>query len=150
MRSREEKALTAALLGTGGLVAVPGLIAAPMLGLLGFGSLGPGAGTVAALIQSLIGNITAGSLFAMLQSAGMGGAGALALGTLLSGFGIGIAGIVGIAGLGLVGLALYKCLKAFFRKKRDEGGANEDEGNDDAKDGDKDSCGAEWTEAGRL
>ncbi|KAG6199180.1 hypothetical protein E4U50_007413 [Claviceps purpurea] len=190
MSSREEKALTAALLGTGGLVAVPGLIAAPMLGLLGFGSLGPGAesevliptdertffllicaftvqasirktikdfadaetptGTVAALIQSLIGNVAAGSLFAMLQSAGMGGAGALALGTLLSGFGIGIAGIVGIAGLGLVGLALYKCLKAFFRKKRDEGGANEDEGNDDAKDGDKDSCGAEWTEAGRL
>ncbi|KAG6191770.1 hypothetical protein E4U10_004421 [Claviceps purpurea] len=148
MRSREEKALTAALVGTGGLVAVPGLIAAPMLGLLGFGSLGPGAGTVAALIQSLIGNVAAGSLFAMLQSAGMGGAGALALGTLLSGFGIGIAGIVGIAGLGLVGLALYKCLKAFFRKKRDEDGANEDEGNDDAKDGDKDSCGAEWIEAG--
>ncbi|KAG6240546.1 hypothetical protein E4U24_006461 [Claviceps purpurea] len=148
MSSREDKALTAALLGTGGLVAVPGLIAAPMLGLLGFGSLGPGAGTVAALIQSLIGNITAASLFAMLQSAGMGGAGALALGTLLSGFGIGIAGIVGIAGLGLVGLALYKCLKAFFRKKRDEDGANEDEGNDDAKDGDKDSCGAEWIEAG--
>ncbi|KAG6246315.1 hypothetical protein E4U23_004718 [Claviceps purpurea] len=148
MRSREEKALTAALLGTGGLVAVPGLIAAPMLGLLGFGSLGPGAGTVAALIQSLIGNVAAGSLFAMLQSAGMGGAGALALGTLLSGFGIGIAGIVGITGLGLVGLALYKCLKAFFRKKRDEDGANEDEGNDDAKDGDKDSCGAEWIEAG--
>ncbi|CCE31416.1 uncharacterized protein CPUR_05269 [Claviceps purpurea 20.1] len=148
MRSREEKALTAALVGTGGLVAVPGLIAAPMLGLLGFGSLGPGAGTVAALIQSLIGNITAASLFAMLQSAGMGGAGALALGTLLSGFGIGIAGIVGITGLGLVGLALYKCLKAFFRKKRDEDGANEDEGNDDAKDGDKDGCGAEWIEAG--
>ncbi|KAG6212531.1 hypothetical protein E4U35_004838 [Claviceps purpurea] len=148
MRSREEKALTAALVGTGGLVAVPGLIAAPMLGLLGFGSLGPGAGTVAALIQSLIGNVAAGSLFAILQSAGMGGAGALALGTLLSGFGIGIAGIVGIAGLGLVGLALYKCLKAFFRKKRDEDGANEDEGNDDAKDGDKDSCGAEWIEAG--
>ncbi|KAG6272835.1 hypothetical protein E4U47_002300 [Claviceps purpurea] len=180
MRSREEKALTAALLGTGGLVAVPGLIAAPMLGLLGFGSLGPGAdertffllicaftvqasirktikdfadaetptGTVAALIQSLIGNVAAGSLFAILQSAGMGGAGAMALGALLSGVGIGIAGIVGIAGLGLVGLALYKCLKAFFRKKRDEDGANEDEGNDDAKDGDKDSCGAEWIEAG--
>ncbi|KAG6292917.1 hypothetical protein E4U09_003232 [Claviceps aff. purpurea] len=150
MSSREEKALTAALVGTGGLVAVPGLIAAPMLGLLGFGSLGPGAGTVAALIQSLIGNITAASLFAMLQSAGMGGAGALALGTLLSGFGIGIAGIVGITGLGLVGLALYKFLKAFFRRKRDEDGADEDEGNDDAKDGDKDSCDAEWIEAGRL
>ncbi|KAG6314464.1 hypothetical protein E4U22_008751 [Claviceps purpurea] len=178
MRSREEKALTAALVGTGGLVAVPGLIAAPMLGLLGFGSLGPGAdertffllicafrlrlhktikdfadaetptGTVAALIQSLIGNVAAGSLFAILQSAGMGGAGAMALGALLSGVGIGIAGIVGIAGLGLVGLALYKCLKAFFRKKRDEDSADEDEGNDDAKDGDKDSCGAEWIEAG--
>ncbi|KAG6164492.1 hypothetical protein E4U51_005002 [Claviceps purpurea] len=148
MSSREDKALTAVLVGTGGLVAVPGLIAAPMLGLLGFGSLGPGAGTVAALIQSLIGNVAAGSLFAILQSAGMGGAGAMALGTLLSGFGIGIAGIVGITGLGLVGLALYKCLKAFFRKKRDEDGANEDEGNDDAKGGDKDSCGAEWIEAG--
>ncbi|KAG6094542.1 hypothetical protein E4U31_006235 [Claviceps sp. LM219 group G6] len=121
-----------------------------MLGLLGFGSLGPAAGTLAALIQSLIGNVTAGSLFAILQSAGMGGAGALALGSLLAGFGIGIAGIVGIAGLGLVGLALYKCLKAFLRKKRDEDGANKDEGNDDAKDGDKDSCDAEWIETGRV
>ncbi|KAG6311358.1 hypothetical protein E4U22_002700 [Claviceps purpurea] len=105
MSSREEKALTAALLGTGGLVAVPGLIAAPMLGLLGFGSLGPGAGfdytrlsrtslspdaetptgTVAALIQSLIGNVAAGSLFATLQSAGMGGAGTVMVNAAVSG-----------------------------------------------------------------
>ncbi|KAG6020328.1 hypothetical protein E4U19_006428 [Claviceps sp. Clav32 group G5] len=148
MRSREEKALTAALVGAGGLVAVPGLVAAPMLGVLGFGSLGPGAGTLAALIQSLIGNITAGGLFAMLQSAGMGGAGALALGTLISGFGIGIAGILGIAGVGLVGLALYKCLKAYLKKKGDKDGANEGEGNDYAKVGDK--CDAEWIETGRL
>lgn len=73
----------------------------------------------------------------------MGGAGALAFGSILSGLGIGIVGIVGIAGLGLVGLALYKCLKAFLRKKGHKDGTNEGEGNDDAKDGDKDSCDAE-------
>ncbi|KAG6135394.1 hypothetical protein E4U38_001882 [Claviceps purpurea] len=43
---------------------------------MGFGSLGPIAGSPAANMQSDIGNVVAGSLFARLQSAGMGGKGA--------------------------------------------------------------------------
>ncbi|KAG6113192.1 hypothetical protein E4U13_003965 [Claviceps humidiphila] len=123
MSSREDKALTAALVGAGVLVAAPGLVAAPMLGVLGFGSLGPGAGTAAALIQSLIGNVARGSFFAMLQSAGMGGAGAMALNAIISG--------IGLTGAALV--ALYKCLKAFFGKKGDGDGADGYDGGDDAK-----------------
>ncbi|KAK0213881.1 hypothetical protein IW262DRAFT_1466446 [Armillaria fumosa] len=43
------------------------------LGLIGFGAAGPVAGTFAALIQSSIGNVVAGSLFAWAQSIAMGG-----------------------------------------------------------------------------
>ncbi|KAG6094079.1 hypothetical protein E4U30_003658 [Claviceps sp. LM220 group G6] len=46
------------------------------LNMMGFGSLGPIAGSHAANMQSGIGNVAAGSPFAMLQSAGMGGKGA--------------------------------------------------------------------------
>ncbi|KAG6037689.1 hypothetical protein E4U40_003493 [Claviceps sp. LM458 group G5] len=46
------------------------------LNMMGFGSLGPIAGSLAANVQSGIGNVVAGSLFARLQSAGMGGQGA--------------------------------------------------------------------------
>ncbi|KAG5934230.1 hypothetical protein E4U59_006352 [Claviceps monticola] len=116
MSSWEDKALTAALVGAGGFVAAPGLIAAQILGALGFGSLGPGARTAAALIQSLIGNVARGSFFAMLQSAGMGGAGAMALNAIISG--------VGLTGAALV--ALYKCLETFFEKRGEEDGADED------------------------
>ncbi|KAG6050268.1 hypothetical protein E4U39_004538 [Claviceps sp. Clav50 group G5] len=45
------------------------------LNMMGFGSLGPIAGSLAANVQSGIGNVVAGSLFARLQSAGMGGQG---------------------------------------------------------------------------
>ncbi|KAG5973181.1 hypothetical protein E4U58_005532 [Claviceps cyperi] len=107
MRAREDKALTAALVGA------EVFVAAPMLEALGFGSLGPGAGTMAALIQSLIGNVARGSFFAMLQSAGMGGAGAMALNAIIPG--------VGLAGAALV--VLLKCLKTFFGKRGDEDGA---------------------------
>ncbi|KAF4465417.1 Interferon-induced 6-16 [Fusarium albosuccineum] len=47
-----------------------------ILGVLGFTSVGIKAGSLAAMIQSLIGNVVAKSLFAILQSAGMGGYGA--------------------------------------------------------------------------
>ncbi|KAG6099245.1 hypothetical protein E4U14_007339 [Claviceps sp. LM454 group G7] len=46
------------------------------LNIMGFGRLGPVAGSAAAGMQSFIGNVAAGSPFAMLQSAGMGGKGA--------------------------------------------------------------------------
>ncbi len=53
------------------------------------------AGSIAAFIQSLIGNVAAGSLFAMLTSAAMGGVGLLivtvatvAVGAILGVFGL--------------------------------------------------------------
>ncbi|KAI0037899.1 hypothetical protein FA95DRAFT_1568002 [Auriscalpium vulgare] len=50
-------------------------IAAPaVVGLWGFGAAGPVAGTAAAAAQAGIGNVVAGSSFAVLQSIGMGGA----------------------------------------------------------------------------
>ena len=60
-----------------------------ILPFLGFGVLGPTAGSIAAAWQSSIGNVVAGSLFALFQSAGMGGATSAI-----------------IAGIGLLNLAL--------------------------------------------
>ncbi|ESZ90823.1 hypothetical protein SBOR_8799 [Sclerotinia borealis F-4128] len=57
----------------------PGVIITLLLFILGFGVLGPAAGSIAALIQALIGNVSAGSLFAMFQSAGMAGFGLMTL-----------------------------------------------------------------------
>lgn len=59
--------------------AIAGAVLAPVvapaaLGVIGFGAAGPVAGSIAALIQSSIGNVAAGSLFAMAQSVAMGGA----------------------------------------------------------------------------
>lgn len=45
-----------------------------VLGVIGFGALGPVVGSMAAAWQATIGNVVAGSLFAFLQSAAMGGA----------------------------------------------------------------------------
>ncbi|KAI6091718.1 hypothetical protein F4821DRAFT_254467 [Hypoxylon rubiginosum] len=50
----------------------------PLLSLLGFGGVGITGGSMAAFIQNLIGNVIAGSPFAILQSAGMVGGGAIA------------------------------------------------------------------------
>ncbi|KAH9976282.1 hypothetical protein BGW80DRAFT_1167856, partial [Lactifluus volemus] len=44
------------------------------LGLIGFSAIGPVAGSLAAIIQAGIGNVMAGSLFAIAQSIAMGGA----------------------------------------------------------------------------
>ncbi|KAF1998632.1 hypothetical protein P154DRAFT_438712 [Amniculicola lignicola CBS 123094] len=51
-----------------------------ILGVVGFTPVGIAAGTIAAGIQASIGNVAAGSLFAFLTSAGMGGAAAPILG----------------------------------------------------------------------
>ncbi|KAK0473091.1 hypothetical protein IW261DRAFT_1611308 [Armillaria novae-zelandiae] len=61
-----------------GIGAIVGIALTPcvvpgVLGWFGFGSAGPVAGGVAAGIQSGIGNVAAGSLFAHLQSMAMGG-----------------------------------------------------------------------------
>ncbi|KAL2693807.1 hypothetical protein Neosp_000373 [[Neocosmospora] mangrovei] len=55
--------------------AVPALVAAPALGLAGFGANGIVGGSLAAGAQSSIGSVVAPSLFATLQSAGAGGYG---------------------------------------------------------------------------
>ncbi|KAI1760627.1 hypothetical protein GGR53DRAFT_509084 [Hypoxylon sp. FL1150] len=47
------------------------------LSLLGFGAAGITGGSIAAFIQSLIGNVIAGGPFAILQRAGMVGGGAI-------------------------------------------------------------------------
>ncbi|GFT07161.1 hypothetical protein NPIL_178871 [Nephila pilipes] len=60
-----------AKMAVGATVVVGGTIVA--LPLLGFTSAGVGAGTVAAVVQSKIGCVAAGSTFAALQSAGAAG-----------------------------------------------------------------------------
>ncbi|KAH8925311.1 hypothetical protein BT69DRAFT_1348843 [Atractiella rhizophila] len=62
--------------GIGISLAVGGatVLATPvLLSLVGFGAAGVGAGTLAAAIQSSIGNVAAGSLFALAQSIGAAG-----------------------------------------------------------------------------
>ncbi|KAI0130920.1 hypothetical protein F4814DRAFT_445064 [Daldinia grandis] len=76
-----------AVYATAGLaIAAPMVIAAPILGAFGFGASGIAAGSVAAGAQTA--NVAAGSLFAILQSAGMGGYGAATVGGVVqaSGF----------------------------------------------------------------
>ncbi|KAK0204557.1 hypothetical protein DFS33DRAFT_1382454 [Desarmillaria ectypa] len=55
-------------------VALTPVIVPSILGLFGFGAAGPVAGGLAAGIQSGIGNVAAGSFFALVQSMAMGGA----------------------------------------------------------------------------
>ncbi|KAJ5796398.1 uncharacterized protein N7518_004938 [Penicillium psychrosexuale] len=66
-----------AVAGAGGVavVAAPVLVTAPILSGLGFNTAGVAAGSFAAAIQSSIGNVAAGSLFAAGQSAGAGAGG---------------------------------------------------------------------------
>ncbi|MCJ1397288.1 hypothetical protein MMC11_000480 [Xylographa trunciseda] len=54
----------------------PGLVTTPLLGLMGFGSLGPKAASAASAYQATIGNIPKGATFALLESAAAGGYGA--------------------------------------------------------------------------
>ncbi|KAK0470060.1 uncharacterized protein EV420DRAFT_87418 [Desarmillaria tabescens] len=59
----------------GGVVVGVILVAAvpPILSLIGFGSAGPVAGSLATVLHSAIGNVVAGSPFAIAQSIGMAG-----------------------------------------------------------------------------
>ncbi|KXH34603.1 hypothetical protein CNYM01_03857 [Colletotrichum nymphaeae SA-01] len=71
------------------VLAAPALVAAPALGLAGFGSQGIVAGSAAAGIQAGIGNVVAPSLFATLQSAGAAGYGAAVVnGAIQAGAGV--------------------------------------------------------------
>lgn len=89
---------TAALaFGSTGLALATAPIAGPaILGAAGFGATGPVVASLAAVWQSSIGAVQAGSLFATLQSAAMGGA---AAGGFTTASNIGIA-MVGSAAIG--------------------------------------------------
>jgi len=67
------------LQATTGVISIAALITVPVLGAIGFGTIGPVAGSVAAGWQASIGAVEAGSLFALCQSAAMGGAAATGL-----------------------------------------------------------------------
>jgi hypothetical protein len=71
----ENPLTTAAVIGGVTLVAAPALVVAPVLSAVGFTSTGVGAGSVAAGVQSGLGSVAAGSMFAGLQSAAAGGYG---------------------------------------------------------------------------
>ncbi|KPM37771.1 hypothetical protein AK830_g8803 [Neonectria ditissima] len=69
----------AALGGSAIVVAAPAIVAAPVLAIAGFGANGIVGGSIAAGIQSGMGSVAAGSLFATLQSAGAAGYGLAAV-----------------------------------------------------------------------
>ncbi|RDW83501.1 hypothetical protein BP5796_04992 [Coleophoma crateriformis] len=66
---------TALLISSGILNVTPATLTSPLLATMGFGASGPIAGSVAASLQSMVGNVGAHSTFAYLQSAAMGGYG---------------------------------------------------------------------------
>ncbi|KAK1147914.1 hypothetical protein N8T08_000430 [Aspergillus melleus] len=70
-------AVTAAI--TVSVVAAPALVSAPLLSAAGFSAQGVQGYSLAAGVQSIIGNVGVGSAFATLQSAGAGGAGLAAV-----------------------------------------------------------------------
>ncbi|WZH44453.1 uncharacterized protein QYS62_005477 [Fusarium acuminatum] len=88
---------TAAIVTGVAVIAVPALVAGPLLGILGFGAAGITAGSAAAGIQSGIGSVIAPGLFATLQSAGAGGYGVAAVHTVVQAAGVLVAA-AGVAG----------------------------------------------------
>lgn len=74
----EDNPVRFALQVTGAVASTAAVVALPILGAIGFSALGPVAGSVAAGWQASIGLVEAGSLFALCQSAAMGGAAATA------------------------------------------------------------------------
>lgn len=70
----EDNPVRFALQVTGAVVSTAAVIVVPVLGAIGFSAIGPVAGSMAAGWQASIGAVEAGSLFALCQSAAMGGA----------------------------------------------------------------------------
>ncbi|KAI1746473.1 hypothetical protein F4782DRAFT_536438 [Xylaria castorea] len=99
---------TAAMAAGAVLIAAPMAAMAPVLGAAGFGANGIVAGSVAAGVQSSIGSVGAGSLFATLTSAGAGGSGVAA-----ASIGAQVVAGVGAASAGLMSI--------FGKKKNQEG-----------------------------
>ncbi|KAJ8060533.1 hypothetical protein OCU04_010850 [Sclerotinia nivalis] len=91
------------------------VITTPLLYLLGFMILGPAVGSLAAFTQSIIGNLSAGSIFTILQSAGMAGSGLMALNGI----------VVTVAALILlVVIVRLSMVQRMDREKRKEGEKN--------------------------
>ncbi|THV54494.1 hypothetical protein BGAL_0025g00140 [Botrytis galanthina] len=63
----------------------PGIFTAPLLALLGFTISGLVSGSIASITQTILGNIAAGSVFAVLQSAGMAGSGLVIINGVVAG-----------------------------------------------------------------
>ncbi|KAI0834581.1 hypothetical protein F5Y06DRAFT_278416 [Hypoxylon sp. FL0890] len=70
-------------------------VAGPILAVAGFGPAGIVVGSLAAAWHSLIGNVSAHSLFAILQSAGMGGYGTAAIQAIIAAIGAGVGFLFG-------------------------------------------------------
>ena len=99
---------------TGVVLSTAAVFAVPILGAVGFSSLGPGAGSAAAGWQASIGAAEAGSLFTLCQSAAMGGAAATA--------GLATTGVGGAAlALAAAGLPSPSNLREIFIRKFREG-----------------------------
>ncbi|KAJ3499711.1 hypothetical protein NLG97_g106 [Lecanicillium saksenae] len=81
-----------------GVVVAPGFVAAPILGAAGFTANGVTAGSAAAAVQSGIGNVVGGGVFATLQSAAAGGYGVAAVNTAVQAAGAVIASAGGVMG----------------------------------------------------
>ncbi|KAL3421795.1 hypothetical protein PVAG01_05951 [Phlyctema vagabunda] len=78
-----------ALLVTNGiLILTPAALTGPLLATMGFGASGPVAGTIAAWLQSSLGNAGAHGVFAYLQSAAMGGYGVATVNGLVQAWGV--------------------------------------------------------------
>ncbi|KAK7428483.1 hypothetical protein QQZ08_004921 [Neonectria magnoliae] len=114
--------IQAAALGTNALIiAAPALIASPALAVAGFGANGVAGGSIAAGVQSGIGSVSAGGLFATLQSAGAGGYGVAAVNGAIRG---------GAAGMGCLGAQIYEKTRKADPKKAEDEGADGGSGSD--------------------
>ncbi|KAK4159828.1 hypothetical protein QBC43DRAFT_373515 [Cladorrhinum sp. PSN259] len=119
-----------AAIGAAAVIAPGALIVGPVLGFFGFSSGGVIAGSIAAGVQGMIGNVAAGSLFAICQSAAAGGAGA----AVLTGAAAQAGGVVA-AVAATAAVALNESGK---KAEEDENGDNDGENGDGDDDDDDD------------
>ncbi|KAI0182420.1 hypothetical protein EV127DRAFT_449632 [Xylaria flabelliformis] len=124
-----------AAIGAGAvLIAVPMAAVAPVLGVAGFGANGVIAGSAAAAVQSSIGSVGAGSLFATLTSAGAGGYGVAAASACAQAVGAGVAS-AGV--LSLFGKKKNQENEDMSAEKSEERVLNENDKGDDSSDTEK-------------
>ncbi|QSZ34302.1 hypothetical protein DSL72_005892 [Monilinia vaccinii-corymbosi] len=93
---KENPAAVATVASSSVIACCPWLITAPFLMVLGFTPIGPASASIAAIAQSSIGNVPAGSLLAILQSAAMGGYGVLTMNAVVSGTAAAVAAAVSL------------------------------------------------------